>query len=387
MATFTTPEDTDGDGTADFLDTDSDNDGLLDITESGQTLSGNDVDGDGIDDAVNASYTDPNGDVDDPINDLQNVDNDPSDADYRSIELADKDGDGVADSNDADADGDGILDTDEGNIPELVTFSNSLDGTTPVNDVIVDTTFFDGVGNVDNRYFDNENFTFATGVTSIPGKNLNFSDAELDVLDAAYGNYQLTFDYSGQADVNEVYLHLNSVDSFRLELLAAENPNIGFEVLSGGNFNQLGTGGDLNWGDDDQSTTDLTFGDERADGLDGRGSADGTIRFFSIDGSPITQLDFNLIQQPGRMTTGDGWQLAMEVISSVDTDGDGVADHCDLDSDNDGISDLVESGDAVAIAADTDGDGMVSAAEATTAGLTDADGDGVLDTLGNCSSR
>ena len=42
---------------------------------------------------------------------------------------------------------------------------------------------------------------------------------------------------------------------------------------------------------------------------------------------------------------------------SRDTDGDGVADHCDLDSDNDGISDLEESG-ADASVVDLDGDGV-----------------------------
>ena len=51
---FTTPEDTDSDGTPDFRDTDSDNDGIDDIVESGLTLSGNDANMDGID-AV--SYT------------------------------------------------------------------------------------------------------------------------------------------------------------------------------------------------------------------------------------------------------------------------------------------------------------------------------------------
>ena len=56
---FTPTEDTDGD--ADFLDTDSDNDGLDDSVESGLTLTGSDNDGDGIDDGVNASYSDPDG--------------------------------------------------------------------------------------------------------------------------------------------------------------------------------------------------------------------------------------------------------------------------------------------------------------------------------------
>ena len=117
---------------------------------------------------------------------------------------------------------------------------------------------------------------------------------------------------------------------------------------------------------------------------DGAGSADGTIRFFSLTGAPITNISFDLTEQPNRGAGADGWQIGVEVVTTAqDTDGDGVPDHCDLDSDNDGISDLVESGDAVAIAADTDGDGMISAAEATDAGLTDADGDGVLDALGN----
>ena len=89
---FTVPEDTDGDGDADFLDTDSDNDGTDDIIESGLTLSGNDNNNDGIDDAVNASYADPDGDIDVPISDLENTtDNDPLDADYRSVDLPDKD--------------------------------------------------------------------------------------------------------------------------------------------------------------------------------------------------------------------------------------------------------------------------------------------------------
>lgn len=52
------------------------------------------------------------------------------------------------------------------------------------------------------------------------------------------------------------------------------------------------------------------------------------------------------------------------------------------DSDNDGISDLVESGASAAkVAADTDNDGTVSLAEAATAnsGTSDADSDGLMD--------
>jgi hypothetical protein len=46
-----------------------------------------------------------------------------------------------------------------------------------------------------------------------------------------------------------------------------------------------------------------------------------------------------------------------------DSDHDGLLNHQDTDSDNDGFSDLLESGNAQAIAADIDGDGILAAAE------------------------
>ena len=76
---------------------------------------------------------------------------------------------------------------------------------------------------------------------------------------------------------------------------------------------------------------------------------------------------------------GRGAVLSLSAYVPIDTDGDGVPDHCDPDSDNDGISDLQESGNTVLFAADTDYDGVVTGAEAAAAGLVDADGDGVWD--------
>ncbi len=52
-----------------------------------------------------------------------------------------------------------------------------------------------------------------------------------------------------------------------------------------------------------------------------------------------------------------------------DTDGDGLPDHCDLDSDNDGIADVIEAGGD-----DPDNDAIVGAGA-----ITDVDGDGVHD--------
>ena len=198
-----------------------------------------------------------------------------------------------------------------------------------------------------------------------------------------FGSFPTTLDLDiGNTFATEVYLHVNSIDQFRLNFTPTSD--LGFEVLSSNpTATDTGTGGSLSFGDGDQSNQDGSAEEEELDG-EGAGSADGTIRFFSLTGAPITNISFDLTEQPNRGAGADGWQIGVEVVTTrQDTDGDGVADHCDLDSDNDGISDLVESGDAVAIAADTDGDGMVSVAEAATAGLTDADGDGVLDALGN----
>lgn len=58
-------------------------------------------------------------------------------------------------------------------------------------------------------------------------------------------------------------------------------------------------------------------------------------------------------------------------FACADTDGDGLADHLDLDSDNDGIPDIIEAGGA-----DTDGNGMVD-------DVTDTDGDGLADLYDN----
>ncbi|MDC8003362.1 hypothetical protein POV27_04830 [Aureisphaera galaxeae] len=88
---FMTPVNTDGVDNPDYLDTDSDNDTLPDSTESGLTLSGNDANGDGIDDdaSIGASYSDPNGVIDDPSATLDNQIGDTSEVAYRETGVID----------------------------------------------------------------------------------------------------------------------------------------------------------------------------------------------------------------------------------------------------------------------------------------------------------
>ena len=61
------------------------------------------------------------------------------------------------------------------------------------------------------------------------------------------------------------------------------------------------------------------------------------------------------------------WTKIQLINFCPDSDGDGIPNHLDLDSDNDGISDIVESGSA-----DANGDGLVD-------NFTDTDNDGLHD--------
>ena len=81
---FTAPEDTDGDGTPDYLDLDSDDDGLTDDVESGLT-PGADTNNDGIGDGVGASYADTDGSFDNPPIDFDNEFGDASEVAYREV--------------------------------------------------------------------------------------------------------------------------------------------------------------------------------------------------------------------------------------------------------------------------------------------------------------
>ncbi|MBB3842248.1 hypothetical protein FHS57_006279 [Runella defluvii] len=146
-ANDTAPVDTDGTGGANYIDTDSDGDGLTDLAESGianpATLDANgdgkiddatDTDGDGIPQGVDGAPT-AFGDANSPA--LPDTDGD-SKPDY--IDAADTDGDGVPDATDLDDDNDGIPDSTEGTadtdgdgVKDALDLDSDNDG---INDVI-----------------------------------------------------------------------------------------------------------------------------------------------------------------------------------------------------------------------------------------------------------
>lgn len=116
------PVNTDGEDLPDYLDTDSDNDNILDATEAHDhdhdgmpdvVFIGSDKDNDGLDDGFEGEEAiddDINDEIDDPVNDLPDTDND-FESDYRDI---DDDGDGIM-TIDEDSNNDGNYANDDEN--------------------------------------------------------------------------------------------------------------------------------------------------------------------------------------------------------------------------------------------------------------------------------
>ena len=106
---------------------------------------------------------------------------------------------------------------------------------------------------------------------------------------------------------------------------------------------------------------------------------------YIVPGSPVEQYNLQVMfYYPGG--TVPCFMMSDErfppFFPTRDTDNDNIPDACDLDSDNDGISDLIESGaTAEQIRADLNKDGTVSPLEVqiATGGIADADSDGLMD--------
>ena len=359
------PLDTDADGMPDYRDLDSDDDTLPDGLESNR--SGVDSDGDGIDDAFDAD-TLGEGDLN-------------GDGIADTATLRDTDGDGAADHRDVDTDNDGILDSYEGTSVTLT--DSDGDGVPDVRDLDSDDDGRSDVreaGVIDNNgdsFMDAGQTRTALPRNSDGGAQPDFRDADANAVtppgvdsdedgirDAAdpapqvYGTY-VDADGDGIADPADLDLDNDGIP----------NDLDGSDDADGDGLPNLA---DLD--SDGDGVSDLV----EAGGTDanGDGLAD---NFVDVNGNGLTdQYEGSLGGRP---------------LPLPDTDRDGAVDHRDLDSDGDGISDVIESGGNDAnndgrrdtaggsqpggflTRPDTDGDGMNDAID------TDSDNDGISDSL------
>jgi len=280
---------------------------------------------------VNVSFTNQDGDITtDPLAVLQNTDADASDVDFRSI--VDSDSDGILDESDIDDDNDGILDVDEGMFDQIV----------------------------GGDFSDEDQWTFAD-TTQAGVFDINTSD-------------QLRITEEGPGDLfnGNVAVASNSV----INLIQGETYTLTFDAQATGTANV--DPGTIQWVL--LSGTD-SVNDTVVDNISPTYATTGT----SADVTLTTSLDSYQVEYTHTLATGAyGFGLTWDVeaggssgediiidnvslVGAADTDADGIVNRLDLDSDNDGISDLVESG-SDASEVDTNNDGILD-------GTTDIDSD------------
>ena len=388
--TPTTPVDTDADLIPDYIDANSDNDGFADILEAWDTdgdltanvlPSGTDTDNDGLDDAFD-DVVGPNGTTNATNNetalsfpDVTTTGN--SERDWREVNAADSDFDGIPDNTDIDDDNDGILDVDENCGPTSAAPVNAVSSANIINagDVsFVNDGLFgtdDGAGfNTVGHYVVidlGSDIPSGTDITftlwrnnNTDNKTLRFAQLSNATFDAGMGTNAQTvtqasienatvssFIYTLDADTRYVQVEMTVRDGGRIELIEA---TLGSYFLC----------------------TQDTDGDGIVDALDLDSDNDGIPDIIEAGG-----VDTN---NDGRVdndtdTDNDGWANTFDAdnggvaLINSDSDNDGIKNFLDLDSDNDGIEDIIEAGGV-----DSNDDGVVDSA-------TDADGDGWANTF------
>ena len=356
-----TPVDTDGDGTPDYLDTDSDNDGIADFRETGG--------GYGLAVGVNGlaperetadDYSDVNGTYSDfPVDDFTDEDNDVNmggNVDFRD-EFSDTDHDAKSNTVDLDNDNDGILDS-------LECAGSQAELSFTVNDI---------------KNNDQSSVTASGG---------GLLEATTKTVDGGHGVSGSTHDVqiSYQAQItnpDQSYLSACTMvfgikefdDGLRLDIN-------GTTVL---NFNGLHWRDFCEFGAGERFDSDESSGSGWTPWLS-EGNAklvvnSGSVQLFLNTNVPgvrediIPYLTKNLgsgtdafIYAPVEFDCADPGGVALDLYNANqltntklrkvtatasiyacnDTDSDGVPNMYDLDSDNDGIYDVVESGSGVA---------------------------------------
>ena len=391
-------KDTDGDGTPDFMDTDSDNDGIYDLVEAGGVDSDNDgridnfvdVDDKGVDDIIQSSAL-PVFDTDgDGVTDYRDLDSDnDSIPDY--LENSDSDGDGALDYREQDSDGDGTPDRDEVGPNPYNPLDSDGNGIPDFKDMGVNNLAFmadpalwdndaDGVSNDDDLDDDNDGI-----LDSIEGEGDTDNDSMPDRFDLDSDNDGIP-DLSEAASTFTTLLNLDKDGDGRLDSAIGANgfaDSLETDIDSGAaRFTVIDTDADgipdfKDLDSDNDGIADLvesstllldTDRDQLPDYRDLDSDQDGLSDLLEAYSSSL-DLDNNGVLDSFSDTNADGLDDNLQDGGSriTDTDLDGLSDQVDIDSDGDGITDLIESGGA-----DIDNDGMVDA-------LKDNDGDGIPD--------
>ncbi|WP_372769300.1 putative Ig domain-containing protein, partial [Pseudoalteromonas sp.] len=323
--------DSDGDGTPDRLDQDSDNDAIPDVLE--HALRAKDRDNDGVPDRFDVDYTlgqDNDGDgIDDSfdVDFSKGLDSNADGIDDLLWTLSDRDNDGLPDHIDVDSDNDGLPDILEIGLQIPSLYSNSV-----FEFEILDSDN-DGVPNLHDLDSDNDGLF---DVLEAKMSDIN-QDGLVDIFNTVT-NSAPDSDLDGTAD----YLDLDSNNDGVYDI--AHTIHAALDINEDGQID---------------GTQDLD-GDGIDDQVDRQPAYHGSFSDADSDGDGIS--DF-----------AEGW------AQQRDTDADGVFDYLDRDSDNDGLSDAFETDKPAPFNFDSDNDGIDDAYDVDVTGGIDLNFDGIDD--------
>ncbi|PSG86119.1 beta strand repeat-containing protein, partial [Aurantibacter aestuarii] len=253
---------------------------------------------------------------------------------------ADTDNDGIADSDDLDDDNDGILDSNEQNCSSGFvdlgqTFADNTSNPGTVNNVYVYSGASASFG-----YSLSGTATWNSGVASagptagVTGNYINVQSNNTNFPNGDISTYTLTFS--------------QPVFNLRFKFGGLDNQDRADFSATNGALNVPVSITDINLG------ANGTFTGQSVVSAAGGANAPSNAVQASING-PVTSVTIRTGKNNGN--AGNVTLQLYELIYclSLDTDGDGVANHLDTDSDNDGCSDANEAYNSST--ADTNGDG------------------------------
>ena len=242
----------------------------------------------------------------------------------------DSDGDGILDSIDLDDDNDGVLDVNEMAIPDPITVNtwiNQIGGITAVGSTL--------------HFSASAPSSWNSTLTSLDFSELGISDV-----------YSLSFTLD-QGDMSNVLFGLNKAGEEAGESTSWSNIDYAIYLRSDGSLRIYENGSNKlrsTYAAGDAITIEIngTSLEYKLNGVSLRTTTIPNGQDFAIDtafpgGAPS---DYSI----------SGIELSSGLLASADTDNDGIPNHLDTDSDGDGISDLVESGQSAELY-DTNNDG------------------------------
>ncbi|MEC8444001.1 MAG: OmpA family protein, partial [Pseudomonadota bacterium] len=420
------PADNDDDGISDVSENDDDNDGVNDNEDAFPNDPNEDTDTDGDGTGNNADDDDDN----DGYTDEDEIDNgtDPLDG---GDTPADNDGDGISDANDNDDDNDGISDEDEETIgtdpnnpdsdgdgvddgteignPDEPTDSDG-DGTPDAADNTNDSDG-DGLSNYlesvigsdpENADSDNDGYGDSQEIAVVLTGIDSDADGIDDAMDASVlgepdndGDGVADFalmDIDGDGEPNLTDTDSDNDGIYDIDEGLTDTDNDGIPDLFDP-VNEIG-GGDSDsdglpdaieccYDTDRDGQPDYMQEDTDSDYIDDRDEAGISGNDEDLDGyDDVYDADVNGDGVVDNGPDEDGNGLRDDWLP-LDSDGDGLADYRDADSDNDGIPDEEESGYGAYPNRDSDGDGIPDRVDAFNGGDNgdggDSDNDGISD--------